>query len=63
MALQLSVLQSGRQVINLDVKKVHNYMEELPFQEVGEVSLGVTESCEGGKLGQCFHFLCYLKII
>ena len=60
-ALQLSVLQSGRQVINLDVKKVHKYMEELPFQEVGEVSLGVAESCEGGKLAQ--NVLCYLKII
>ena len=34
MALQLSVLQSGKQVINLDVKKVHRYMEEQPFSEV-----------------------------
>ena len=34
MALQLSVLQSGKQVINLDVKKVHKYMEEQPFNEV-----------------------------
>ena len=33
-ALQLSVLQSGRQVINLDNKKVVRLMEELPFQEV-----------------------------
>jgi len=31
-ALQLSSLQ--KQVINLDVKKVHQYMEEQPFNEV-----------------------------
>ena len=32
MALQLSSLQ--KQVINLDAKKVHKYMDEHPFNEV-----------------------------
>ncbi len=38
MALQLSVLQSGKQVVNLEVKRVHKYMEEQPFSEVSVVT-------------------------
>jgi hypothetical protein len=33
-ALQLSVLQQSKQVINLDAKGVRTQMEELPFTEV-----------------------------
>ena len=33
-ALQLSVLQQGKQVINLDARRVLKYMEEQPFSEV-----------------------------
>ena len=34
MALQLSVLNQNKQVINLEPKVVLKYMEELPFTEV-----------------------------
>lgn len=33
-ALQLSVLQQGKQVINLDPRGILKYMEEEPFSEV-----------------------------
>ncbi len=38
-ALQLSVLQSGKQVVNLDVKRVRKYMEEQPFSEVSRINV------------------------
>ena len=34
MALQLSVIQQSKQVINLDARGVLTQMEELPFTEV-----------------------------
>ena len=33
-ALQLSLLQSGKCVLNLDLRAVHKFMEEQPFTEV-----------------------------
>lgn len=35
-ALQLSLLQSGKQILNMDTKAVHKFMEEQPFTEVWE---------------------------
>ena len=36
-ALQLSVLSSGKQVLNLDSKMVQKFMEEQPFIEVSKI--------------------------
>ena len=33
-ALQLNLLQLGKQVINLEPKRVNKFMEEQPFNEV-----------------------------
>ena len=36
-ALQLSLLSSGKQVLNLDSKMVQKFMEEQPFIEVSKI--------------------------
>ena len=38
-ALQLSLLSHGNQVLNLDAKMVQKFMEEQPFIEVGNLSI------------------------
>ena len=44
-ALQLSVLQQNKQVINSDAKGVHTQMEELSFTEVRTVHIVTDRIC------------------